>query len=78
MADIYVIYGFYEGKGGPVLMEEFTGYEEANRWRQGYTAYGNWGGYDCLALYEVAPYESTHTIHLIDSPVTTWHRESGL
>jgi len=76
MADTYAIYGFYEGKGGPVLMEDFTGYEEANRWRQGYTEYGNWGGYDCLALYEVAPHESPHTIHLIDSPITTWHRES--
>lgn len=76
MADRYAIKGYAESLDGPVTMYESDSYDDCVRWQSLYTRFGDWGGYDVLALFEIAPSESTLMIHLTDSPIITWERES--
>lgn len=77
MADTYAILGFADDMETPVNLCEFDTYTEADDWVTGYTRWGDWGGYDTLALYEVSPTETADSIHLTDQPITTWERETA-
>ena len=71
MADTYAILGFASDLTEPVLLYTSDSATQANDWRTDYVRWGDWGGYDCLALYEVGPCESPDTIHLHDAPIDT-------
>jgi len=77
MPDTYTILGFASDLIEPVVLYTSTSATQANDWRNGYTRWCDWGGYDCLALYEVAPYETSATIHLYDMPIDTIEREES-
>ena len=77
MADTYVILGFASDLSKPVVLYTSDSATQANDWRNGYTRWGDWGGYDTLALYEVGPCESPDTIHLYDMPIDTLDREES-
>mgnify|MGYP001590251606 FL=1 len=76
MADTYVILAFASDLESPVVLWESESYGEAQDWVKGYTRFGNWGGYDSLALYEISTTESVNTIHTQDSPIVIWEKES--
>lgn len=77
MADRYAIKGYAESLDEPVTLYESDSYAECDMWQSLYVRFGDWGGYDLMALFEIAPHESESTIHMIDSPVVTWERESA-
>lgn len=74
MADTYAILGFAQDMKEPVILFESDSSHDCARWQQGYTRFGDWGGYDLLALYEIAPHESVKTIHKTDAPILDWER----
>jgi hypothetical protein len=49
----FKIYGDY-GYTTENLMEEFDTYEEARRWVDGYTRWGDFGGYDVIEIARFA------------------------
>jgi hypothetical protein len=77
MADTYAIIGFSNTLDGPVVLYESDSYSDCDRWRAGYTRWGDWGGYDMLALYEIGPDQSALTIPWRDSPIIAWDREDA-
>ena len=77
MADTYAILGFASDLYKPVVLYTSDSATQANGCRNGYTLWGDWGGYDCLALYEVGPCESPDTIHLYDMPIDTIEKEES-
>ena len=77
MTDTYAILGYANDLYGPVVLFESDSYESCNKWREQYTRFGDWGGYDCLALYEIAPSEQAFTIHKTDSPIMVYEKESN-
>lgn len=74
MADTYAILGFAQDMKQPVILFESDSAHDCARWQQGYTRFGDWGGYDLLALYEIAPHERVDTIHKTDAPILDWER----
>jgi hypothetical protein len=78
MADTYAILGFSDTLDGPVVLYESDSYGACDRWREGYTRQGDWGGYDTLALYEIGPDQTAITIPWRDAPITTWERSEAL
>ena len=78
MSDTYAILGFSGTLDGPVVLYESDSYGACDRWREGYTRWGDWGGYDTLALYEIAPTQSVDEIHRLDAPITAWDRVEAL
>jgi hypothetical protein len=74
MADTYAILGFGQDMKEPVILFESDSSHDCARWKQGYTRFGDWGGYDLLALYEIAAHESAKTIHKTDAPILDWER----
>ena len=74
MPDRYAILGFAQDMKEPVILFESDSSHDCARWQQGYTRFGDWGGYDLLALYEIAPHESVDTIHKTDAPILDWER----
>jgi len=77
MSDTYAILGFSETTDGPEVMFESDSSTECDRWRETYTRFGDWGGYDCLALYEISPGQSALFIHMNDAPIITWERDAA-
>jgi hypothetical protein len=75
MADTYAVLGFSDTLDTPTVLYTSESATEADRWRSGYTRWGDWGGYDSLALYEVGPDQTPDTIHLHDAPIDTLDRE---
>jgi len=75
MADTYAVLGFSDTLDTPTVLHTSDSSTEADRWRDGYTRWGDWGGYDSLALYEVGPDQTPDTIHLHDAPIDTLDRE---
>ena len=75
MADTYAILGMSYDTETPTVLYTSDSYSEADRWRDGYTRWGDWGGYDSLALFEVGPDQTAHTIHLHDAPIDSLDRE---
>lgn len=75
MADTYAILGFSHTIDTPTVLYTSDSATEADRWREGYARRGDWGGYDSLALYEVAPDQTADTIHLHDTPIDTVDRD---
>ena len=73
MSDTYAILGL-SGSSAPVVLYESNNCGDCERWKEGYTRQGDWGGYESLALYEVAPYQSAETIAKQDSPILVWNR----
>lgn len=79
MADTYAILGFANDMESPVVLYTSESCLDCDFFKRVYTQGGclnSWGGYEVLALYEIAPYESVDTIHKTDTPVKTWERES--
>ena len=76
MTDTYAILGYANDLYGPVVLFESDSYESCNKWREQYTRFGDWGGYDCLALYEIGPDERAFLIYKTDSPVLIYEKES--
>ena len=74
MPDTYIIAGLSD-TSDPVILFESGTFAACDRWRNAYTRFGDWGGYDALALFEVAPDQSAETIHLFDAPVDVWERD---
>jgi len=72
MPDTYAIIGFSNSIDDPVVMFESNIAEDCDRWRKGYTRFGDWGGYDCLSLYEISPDQSALFIHKSDAPIISW------
>ena len=72
MADTYAILGFSDTLDGPVVLYESDSYTDCDRWVQGYTRWGDWGGYDTLSLYEIGPDQTSLTIAWRDSPIDSW------
>jgi hypothetical protein len=68
MPDTYAIAGFSD-TSDPVILFEADSATSCDEWRTGYIRFGDWGGYDALALFEIAPYQSVDTIHLFDAPI---------
>lgn len=77
MADTYAILGFAMDSDGPVVLYESDNYTACDRWRESYTRWGDWGGYDTLALYEIGPDQTAIGIPWRDSPIITWEREES-
>jgi hypothetical protein len=77
MADIYAIIGFSYALDGPVVLYESDSCTACDEWRKGYTRWGEWGGYDMLALYEIGPNQTALTIPWRDLPIITWDREEA-
>ena len=75
MADTYAVLGFSDTLDTPTVLYTSDSDADAERWREGYTRWGDWGGYDSLALFEVAPYQTPETIYLHDSPIDSLDRE---
>ena len=75
MADTYAILGYADNLDGPVVLYEADSYTQCEQWKEDYTRWGDWGGYDALALYEIAPYERAFTIHTHDAPIIVWNRD---
>jgi hypothetical protein len=73
MSDTYAILGYADDLGGPVVLYESDSYTQCEQWKDDYTRWGDWGGYDCLVLYEIAPHQSATTIHLHDTHTIAWH-----
>jgi hypothetical protein len=73
MSDTYAILGYADNLDGPVVLYESDSYTQCEQWRDDYTRWGDWDGYDCLALYEIAPHQSVTTIHLHDMHTIAWH-----
>jgi len=76
MADKYAILGFSQDTQEPVVLFESDRSHDCARFVHGYTRFGDWGGYDVLALYEIAPYENVSTIHKTDAPILDWSKEA--
>jgi hypothetical protein len=70
MADTYAIIGF--SNESPVVLHQSGSYTDCERFKDSYTRWGDWGGYEVLALYEIAPTQSADTIHTVDSPIIAW------
>jgi len=70
MADTYAIIGF--SNESPVVLHQSDSYTDCERFKDNYTRWGDWGGYETLALYEIAPNQSADTIHTVDSPIIAW------
>jgi hypothetical protein len=68
MPDTYAIAGFSD-TSDPVILFESDSASACDQWRTGYIRSGDWGGYDALALFEIAPDQSAETIHLFDAPI---------
>ena len=77
MSDTYAILGFSNDLDGPVVLYESDSYTACDRWRDDYIRWGDWGGYDVLALYEIGPDQTADSIHTADSPIITWEREES-
>ena len=77
MADTYAVLGFSDTLDTPTVLHTSYSATEADRWRDGYTRWGDWGGYDSLALYEVGPDQTPDTIHLRDAPIDTLDRDDS-
>ena len=75
MADTYAVLGFSETLDTPTVLYTSDSYSDCGSWRDGYTRWGDWGGYDSLALFEVAPYQTPESIYLHDSPIDSIDRE---
>jgi|TARA_B110000908_G_C10118931_1_gene386667 hypothetical protein len=75
MADTYAILGFSDTLDTPTVLHTSDSATDCDRWRDGYTRWGDWGGYDSLALYEVGPDQHPDAIHLHDAPIDTLDRE---
>lgn len=76
MADTYAVLGWADDLNEPVVLYTSDSYTQCDTWRDGYTRWGDWGGYDMLALYEVGPDQSEDSIHRHDSPIDIWERHS--
>jgi len=74
MSDTYAILGFFDTQSVPVVLYEADSCSDCERWKEGYIKQDNWGGYEALALYEVAPHQRAETIAKQDSPVIVWNR----
>ena len=74
MCDTYAILGFADNMQEPVILLESDSSHDCARFVHRYTRFGDWGGYDVLALYEIAPHESAATIHKSDAPIIDWKR----
>lgn len=74
MPDKYAILGFAQNMKNPVVLYESESAIDCENWQSGYTRFGDWGGYDAMALYEIAPYQSADTIHNFDAPIIDWER----
>ena len=74
MSDTYAILGFFDTPSAPVVLYESNSCTECRHWKDGYTNRGDWGGYESLALYEVAPHQRAETIAKQDSPILVWDR----
>ena len=72
MSDTYAILGFSDTLDTPTVLYTSDSASEADRWRSGYTRWGDWGGYESLALFEVGPDQHPDTIHLFDAPIDIW------
>jgi hypothetical protein len=75
MSDTYAIIGFSDS-AAPVVLYESDSDGDCARWRDGYTRAGDWGGYDSLALYEIAPHQTAETIFQHDAPIDVTERET--
>jgi len=75
MADTYAILGFSYTLDTPTVLHTSDSATEADRWRDGYTRWGDWGGYESLALYEVSPDQTADTIHLHDACIDSLERD---
>jgi len=75
MPDTYAILGYADDLDGPVVLYESDSYTQCDNWRQEYTRWGDLGGYDALALYEIGPDQQAFTIHTQDSPIVVWERD---
>jgi hypothetical protein len=76
MPDTYAIAGFSDTSDPVILFESDTA-AACDQWRAGYIRFGDWGGYDALALFEIAPNQSADTIHFFDSPIEVWEKEGA-
>jgi hypothetical protein len=76
MADTYAILGFASDLESPVILYESGSYLDCELFQSKYTRWGDWGGYEALALYEIAPNEPVETIHETDAPIIVWDKES--
>tara|TARA_R110002153_G_C12971679_1_gene461381 strand:+ start:64 stop:447 length:384 start_codon:yes stop_codon:yes gene_type:complete len=75
MADTYAILGVSHNTETPTVLYTSGSYSEADRWRDGYSRWGDWGGYESLELYEVGPDQNPDTIHLHDAPIDSVERD---
>lgn len=75
MPDTYAILGSSHDTETPTVLYTSESYTEADRWRDGYTRWGNWGGYDSLDLYEIGPDQTADSIHMHDSPIDSLERD---
>jgi hypothetical protein len=57
MPDTYAIAGF-SYTSDPVILFQSDSASACDQWRTGYIRFGDWGGYDALALFEIAPDQS--------------------
>jgi hypothetical protein len=73
MPDTYAILGFSDSSA-PVVLHESDSAGDCARWRDKYTRFGDWGGYDALALFEIAPGQSAETIFQHDAPIDVLER----
>lgn len=73
MPDTYAIAGFSD-TSDPVILFESDSDIACDQWRTDYIRFGDWGGYDALALYEIAPWQPVDTIHLFDAPIDVWEK----
>jgi hypothetical protein len=74
MPDTYALAGFSD-TSDPVILFESDSAAACDQWRTRYTRFGDWGGYDALALFEIAPDQSAETIHLFAAPLDLWEKE---
>ena len=75
MADTYAILGFSFTLDTPTVLHTSDSATDCDRWREKYTRWGDWGGYELLAMYEVGPDQHPDTIHLHDAPIDSVERD---
>tara|TARA_R110000751_G_scaffold75348_1_gene151920 strand:+ start:65 stop:313 length:249 start_codon:yes stop_codon:yes gene_type:complete len=75
MADTYAVLGFSDTLDTPTVLHTSHSATDCDSWLDGYTRWGDWGGYDSLAMFEVGPDQTPDTIHLHDAPIDTLDRE---
>jgi hypothetical protein len=76
MPDTFAIIGFSE-TSDPVVLHESDSATACDDWRRRYTRWGDWGGYDELALFEIAPDQSAETIFLFDAAIISWENRGA-